>query len=144
MRRGALVLLIAALLAACRSSTDRSPALPAPAVDPRYFSDFVPDRPLEPIGPGIAARTVFTGADARQGFGVEVRDFLVAPDKTVTIPFSGGGLFEVREGSGSATAGGERLALKQGATFSVPEGTALVVTAGPDPLSVRAWIFSGR
>jgi|ERR1051325_757316 hypothetical protein len=144
MRRGSLVFVLVVSLAGCRSSSDRSPELPAPSADPRNFSDFVPDRPLEPVAPGVAARTLFSAGDTRQGFTVDVRDFLIAPGKTVTIPFSGGGLFEVREGSGTATAGAERLSLKQGSTFTVPEGTALVVTAGPDPLSIRAWIFSGR
>jgi quercetin dioxygenase-like cupin family protein len=133
--------------AGCRSVSNeggrhRLPPVPPGATD---FSDYQPDHPYEPSGEGVAERPVFS-APSDEGFSVEVRDFLISPkNPEAPLTLFGAAVFEVRQGSGEATVGKEKITLLPGTVFTVNVGESLHVTASGEPLALRTWIvWPGR
>jgi mannose-6-phosphate isomerase-like protein (cupin superfamily) len=147
-----LVVVGAALIlgAGCRtvSNADGSHGLPPAPPDTTDFSDYEPDHPFEPTKPGVAERSVFT-APSDEGhtveYTVEVRDFLVAPaqpEADLAITLADAAVLEVRQGSGEATVGKEKIELRPGTVFTVDAGEPLWLTTRDEPLALRAWIVS--
>jgi hypothetical protein len=133
--------------AGCRSLSDGSgwQSLPPAPPGAMNFSDYQPEHPYEPSGEGVAERSVFT-APGGPGYSVEVRDFLISPrNPEAPLTLFGAAVFEVRQGSGEATVGKEKITLLPGTVFTVSTGESLHVTASNEPLALRTWIvWPGR
>jgi len=140
-RCAALITLASAAAAGCAGpAADGRGLLPQPALDHLAFSAYQPERPLESVKPGLAARASF--AAAADGYVIEVRDFMVAPgEQPVAIEIRGAGAFEVRDGNGVVSVAGKILEVAMGATFGVSQGAALTVKARGGPLALRAHLF---
>jgi hypothetical protein len=128
---------------ACRTASDaggRQP-LPPPLPGTTHFSEYEPEHPYKPSKEeGVFERTDFT-ASSLKGYDVEVRDFLVSPERPkAPVPLPGAALLEVRQGSGTAKVHGKEIALRPGVVFMVGRGEPLFVTASDEPLALRTWI----
>jgi hypothetical protein len=109
------------------------------------FSDYKPDQPYSLSKPGFAERSIYSSTASSEGYGVEVRDYLVAPSlPDETLDLEGGAVLEVREGTGEAFVGERRVELHPGVVFTADVGQLLRVIASGKPLALRIWIVAAR
>ena len=103
-----------------------------------------PEKPFSASAPGGPyARSTFSATEAN--YVIEIRDVLVAPtQKIVELDAPGAGVFEVREGAGTVTLGGNTTAVAMGATFFVSEGEKIRIESRGGPMILRAHLFRSR
>lgn len=135
------------LLGGCAGDTGGRGLLARPPEGSIRFSDYRPDRPFEPVAPGLLSRTVFSEQTA-SGLRIEVRELLVGPKQAnVRHVLHAAALLDVRSAVGATLARGDGkgAALAAGATLKVAEGEAFVIeNRGDEPLVVTATLFSAR
>jgi mannose-6-phosphate isomerase-like protein (cupin superfamily) len=125
-----------------RQKTRPLPEVPA---DDKNFSSYQPTTPYLQAGANLLSRTVFA-ADGPAGYRVEVQDLMVAPHKNTDVTtLPGAAFFEVRYGSGALVEGSKRQEIKNGSTFSVPQGQAFTLENTSElPLVARVHIVMAR
>jgi hypothetical protein len=117
--------------------------LPPPPPGQVQASDYVPDRPLAQVAPGLSARLTFAAVEG--GYAVEVRDLLVAPgNASIPIVLPGAAVVEVRDGTGVLAIGETRREVAIGAAFAVSEDQKLAAEARGKPLLLRVHLFKAR
>jgi hypothetical protein len=136
---------VAAVQSGCeRSSNQNTGPLPTPKLEEIKASDYQPQNPFVQSSPGVLSRTVFVAETApATPYHVDVQDLLIAPNQQpVEIPHAGTAVFEVRGGSGTATAGEKAQELTEGATFSVADGVPLkLAVKGEMAVTLRAYVI---
>lgn len=127
----------------CRTAFEEGGKHALPPIPPdKGFSDYKPDHPYLPLGNGVAKRSVFT-TTSPAGLAIDVQDFLVAPGHpAVDLALAGGAVLEVRQGTGEAVVGEEKIELRPGLVVTVGAEEFLRITARGEPLALRAWIAS--
>ena len=143
-RRFVAVAVVLILGTGCRTAFEEGGKHGLPPAPPGTtdFSDYEPIHPYLPSGNGVAARSMYTTA-SQEGYGVEIRDFLVAltyPDADLGL--SGAAVLEVRRGAGEAVVGEQRIELRPGVVFTADAGQSLRITARGEPLALRTWIVA--
>ena len=126
----------------CKTAdTGGKKGLPLPRPDNTSFSDYQPDSPFLPASSaGVAQRKVFQ-TDSGEGYDVSVEDFLISPkSQTAVVPLGAPAVVEVREGSGTATAGERRVELAPGTVFTVSAGESLSIATKGETIALRTWI----
>jgi len=136
-------LLLSTALACAGAGSNGIALLPRPAPDRAPASDYAPERPLQPVAPGVSQRVTFLAEES--GYAVEVRDILVAPaTKPVSLEIAGAAVIEVRDGTGMVAVGDKSRDVAIGASFAVSEGEKVTAQARGAPLLLRAHFFKVR
>jgi hypothetical protein len=121
----------------------RGVALLTPPPASMQIAEYQPENPYAQTEGAALARPVFSARAS--GYAVEVRDFLVGPgQKRSNVPMAGVGMFEVREGGGTVTIGGQTREVAAGATFAVSDGETLLIEARDGPMILRAYLFKAQ
>jgi hypothetical protein len=111
--------------ARCRSAKVSAPApIDLAKAGP---SKYEPRDPFTQIAAGMFGRLEFQTEDVL-GVRVDVRQVLVAPRQTATLPFGAAAVYEVREGTGWAELGDSRQELQAGTIFLAGQGEGLKIT----------------
>jgi mannose-6-phosphate isomerase-like protein (cupin superfamily) len=89
------------------------------------------------FAPGLLARVNYQ-ADTAGAYRVALWDFLVGPGKRMEAPVAlpGGGVFEVRSGTGRIEIDGIARDLRGGATFVVHQGSRFALSNGRDDIAL--------
>jgi len=119
--------------------------LPKVSAGETKFSNYQPRNPYSELATGVLTRTLYE-ASSGNGYRIEVRDLLVAPQQhsaSATLP--GSAVCQVLSGDGVLTAGEKHQDLKIGSTFTIPEGEAFAIQNKSDfPFVIRVNLFKAE
>lgn len=134
--------LVSICLSACHSAADGIGILPPAPSDEVKFSAYSPASPYVQQAPGVLSRKAFV-ASSGAGYRVEVQDLLIGPrQKARSITMPGPAVVEVRGGNAVMSDGDLKRELKEGLTFLLVEGGALLIDNDADhAASLRVHLF---
>lgn len=143
------VILLFSLASCSRRPTNqrvdvKTALLPEVAPDDKGFSNYQPAKAYAATDNGVLARTIFQAGGA-PGTRIEVRDWkLPAGKQTTPITVPGAAFLEVRSGSGTLQAGGQRQELQLGAIVPVSQDQSFTIAnSGQFALTIRVYVVTG-
>lgn len=137
------------LSGSCQYGAGGNRALSQPLAPPsssvQADGKYEPSHPFVQIAPAVWSETVFD-APLKAGLHLEVREFLVLPNESLTeFSLAGAAILQVRSGNGVLSVVGQHQTLHPGSVVSVSQDETLAIAnLGGDPMRLRVQLFVGK